>query len=257
MAELILTVDVGNTSTTCGVYDEEGLIKALFRFKTEKEVSSEEIFLKVSQFLNLFGIQPREIKGLSLACVVPPLENLWIEVGKRWFLREVVVASKETIGLPIDLWYPAEIGADRLANALGGWEKYKTSLIIVDFGTAITFDCISNEGVYLGGAIAPGVMLSMEALFRGTAKLPRIDLSIPPVRAIGKDTISALKSGLLFGFAGLTDSLVEKLSREMSENPRVIATGGLAGVIVPLTQRIERIDPTLTLDGLFYLWKKR
>ncbi|MEZ0343216.1 MAG: type III pantothenate kinase [Caldimicrobium sp.] len=257
MAELILTVDVGNTSTTCGVYDEKGLIKALFRFKTEKQVSSEELFLKVSQFLALFKLQAKDIKGLSLACVVPPLEGLWIEVGRRWFLREVVVASYETVKIPIDLKYPAEVGADRLANALGGWEKYKTSLIIVDFGTATTFDCISEKGVYLGGAIAPGIVLSMEALFRGTAKLPRIDFSKPPETAIGKDTVSALKSGLLFGFAGLTEFLIEKLSQEMASKPKVIATGGLASVISPLSTKIEMIDPTLTLDGLFYLWKKR
>ncbi|MGC8965974.1 MAG: type III pantothenate kinase [Caldimicrobium sp.] len=257
MSELILTVDIGNTTTTCGVYDEKGLIKALFRFKTEKQVSSEELFLKVSQFLSLFKIKSQDIKGLSLSCVVPPLEGLWVEVGRRWFLREVVVASSETIKIPIDLLYPGEVGADRLANALGGWEKYRTALIIVDFGTAITFDCLSEKGVYLGGAIAPGIFLSMEALFRGTAKLPRIDLSKPPEKAIGKDTVSALKSGLLFGFAGLTDSLIEKLSEEMPFKPKVIATGGLAPIIFPLTKNIEKIDPTLTLDGLFYLWKNR
>lgn len=257
MQELILTVDIGNTSTCCGVYEESGLLKALFKFKTEREIASEELFIKVLSFLRLYGIEARQIKGLSLSCVVPPLEGLWIEVGRRWFLREVVVASPETVKIPMRLRYPQEVGADRLVNVLAGWEKYRSALILVDFGTAITFDCVSSEGVYLGGAIAPGVMLAMESLFRGTAKLPRVDLSIPPERAIGNDTVSALKSGLLLGFAGLTDYLIDRLSEEMGEKPKVIATGGLVGLITSLSKRIEKIDPTLTLDGLFYLWKRR
>jgi type III pantothenate kinase len=257
MADLILAVDVGNTATTCGVFEEEGLLKALFSFKTESVVSSEELLIRVSGFLRLYGIELKDIKGLSLACVVPPVEGYWVEMGKRWLAREVVVASVKSVKIPLDLRYSAEVGADRLVNALGGWIKYQTSLIIVDFGTAITFDCISSEGIYLGGAISPGLVLSMEALFRGTAKLPRIDLSEPPERAIGKDTLSALKSGLLFGFAGLTDTMIERLSEEMQSNPLVIATGGLASYVAPLTKRIQRLDPTLTLEGLFYLWKNR
>lgn len=257
MADLILAVDVGNTATTCGVFEEEGLLKALFSFKTESVVSSEELLIRVSEFLRLYGIELKAIKGLSLACVVPPVEGYWVEMGKRWLAREVVVASVKSVKIPLDLRYSAEVGADRLVNALGGWIKYQTSLIIVDFGTAITFDCISSEGIYLGGAISPGLVLSMEALFRGTAKLPRIDLSEPPERAIGKDTLSALKSGLLFGFAGLTDTMIERLSEDMQGNPLVIATGGLASYVAPLTKRIQRLDPTLTLEGLFYLWKNR
>lgn len=257
MSDLILTVDVGNTATTCGIFEIEGLLRALFSFKTESVVSAEELLVKVKQFLGLFDIKLRDVKGLSLACVVPPVEGYWVEMGKRWLAREVVVASVETVRIPLDLHYSAEIGADRLVNALGGWIKYRTSLIIVDFGTAITFDCISSQGIYLGGAISPGIMLSMEALFKGTAKLPRIDLSKAPENPIGKDTISALKSGLLFGFAGLTDTMIEKLADEMQSNPLVIATGGLASFIAPLSKRIQKIDPILTLEGLFHLWKNR
>jgi len=257
MQDLILTIDVGNTSTTGGVYEEGGLLRALFRFKTEKMVSPEELFVKTLQFLKLYHLEAKEIKGLSLASVVPSLESLWVEVGRRWFLREVVVASPESVKIPMRLRYPQEVGADRLVNVLAGWEKYRSALIIVDFGTAITFDCVSSEGVYLGGAIAPGVMLAMESLFRGTAKLPRIDLSAPPERAIGNDTVSALKSGLLLGFAGLTDYLIERLSEELGTKPLVVATGGLANPIATLSKRLEKIDPTLTLDGLYYLWMRR
>ncbi len=257
MSDLILAVDVGNTATTCGVFEEGGLLRALFSFKTESVVSSEELLIRVRGFLRLYGIELKDIKGLSLACVVPPVEGYWVEMGRKWLAREVVVASVKSVKIPLDLHYSAEVGADRLVNALGGWIKYQTSLIIVDFGTAITFDCISSEGIYLGGAISPGLVLSMEALFKGTAKLPRIDLSEPPERAIGKDTLSALKSGLLFGFAGLTDTMIERLSEEMQDNPLIIATGGLAPYVAPLTKRIQRLDPTLTLEGLFYLWKNR
>lgn len=257
MSELILTVDVGNTATTCGLYEKEGPIKALFSFKTTMVTSAEELLAKINQFFILYKVSLSEIKGLSLSSVVPPLEDFWTELGKRWLAREVVVASKETVPLSLDLQYPTEVGADRLVNAFAGWRKYNRSLIIVDFGTAITFDCLSSEGVYLGGAIAPGLFLSMEALFRGTAKLPRIDLATPPERVIGKDTVSALKSGLLFGFVGLTDYLVKKLAQEMASSPLVLATGGLAGLIAPLSETIQKIDPTLTLDGLFFLWKDR
>ncbi len=253
---MLLAVDIGNTSTVCGVFEEKGNLAALFSFKTEIPVSTEEILIKLKNFLELYNITLRDIKGVCIACVVPPVLNWWVELGKKWLVREVVVADNTTVKIPIDLLYPSEIGADRLVNALAGWEKYKTSLIIVDFGTAITFDCISQEGVYLGGAIAPGLFIATEALFKKTAKLPKIDLSTPPSQAIGKDTISALKSGLLYGFAGLTDFLVEKLSREMGTHPKVIATGGVAQFIAPYSEKIEKIEPYLTLEGLYYLWKK-
>ncbi len=254
---MLLAVDIGNTSTVCGVFEEKGNITALFTFKTEIPVSSEEILIKLKNFLELYKIKLRDIKGLSIACVVPSALNYWVEMGKKWLAREVLVADHTTVDIPMDLLYPSEVGADRLINALAGWEKYKTSLIIVDFGTAITFDCISEKGVYLGGAIAPGLFISAEALFKKTAKLPKIDLSEIPLQTIGKDTISALKTGLLYGFTGLTDYLIDKLSKEMGSSPKVIATGGMAKFIVPLSKKIEKIDPYLTLEGLYYLWKQK
>ncbi|WP_028843003.1 type III pantothenate kinase [Thermodesulfobacterium thermophilum] len=254
---MLLTVDIGNTATTCGVFEKDGQLKALFSFKTYVPVSGEELLVKLKAYLDLYQIEFKELEGISIACVVPPVLNWWVEVGKRWLAKEVLIANHETVNIPLDLLYPCEVGADRLVNALAGWKKYQGPLIIVDFGTAITFDCISSTGVYLGGAIAPGIFISTEALFKGTAKLPKIDLSEPPSQAIGKDTISALKSGLLIGFAGLTDALVKKLFEEMGSNPKVIATGGLAKFLVPFTTTIEKIDPYLTLEGLYFLWKAR
>lgn len=254
MSELILTVDVGNTSTTCGVWEVEGTLTALFSFKTTQVVSCEELLIKLKDLLSLYNLSFYSIKGLSIACVVPPLEDFWIELGRRWLTREVIIANHETVPIEIDLLYPGEVGADRLVNAFAGWKKYRKPLIIVDFGTAITFDCVSERGVYLGGAIAPGLFLSMEALYRGTAKLPKVDLSNPPKLALGKDTISALKSGLIYGFAGLTDALVERLSKEIASEPLVLATGGLATYVAPHSRTISKIDPTITLEGLLYLW---
>ncbi len=254
---MLLAVDIGNTSTVCGIFEENGNLIAVFSFRTEIPVSSHEILVKVKSYLDIYKIELKDIKGLCIACVVPPALYWWVEMGKKLLSREVVIADYKTVKIDIDLLYPSEIGADRLVNALAGWEKYKSALIIVDFGTAITFDCISEKGIYLGGAIAPGLTISMDALFKKTAKLPKIDLSEPLERAIGKDTVSALKSGLLYGFAGLTDTLIDKLSAEMGISPQVLATGGLAKFVVPYSNKIKKIEPYLTLEGLYYLWKKK
>jgi type III pantothenate kinase len=255
--ELILTVDIGNTSTVCGVFNQEGGIEALFSFKTEIPVSAEEILVKLKSFFEIYKIVLKDIKGVAIACVVPPALKWWVEMGKKWLAREVLVANHQTVKIPLELAYPSEVGADRLVNVYAGWKKYKTSLIIVDFGTAITFDCVSEKGVYLGGAIAPGICIAKEALFKNTAKLPKVDLKDFPEKAIGNDTVSALKSGLLYGFVGLTDYLIEKLSKEMATRPRVIATGGMAHLIMPYSKKIEKLEPCLTLEGLFYLWQTR
>jgi type III pantothenate kinase len=254
---MLLAVDIGNTSTVCGIFEKEGNLRAIFSFKTEIPVSSHEVLAKIKPYFDIYNITLKDIEGVCIACVVPPALHWWVEMGKKLLAREVLVADHQTVKIPIDLLYPCEVGGDRLINALAGWEKYKTSLIIVDFGTAITFDCISEKGVYLGGAIAPGILISTEALFKKTAKLPKVDLSEPPLQVIGKDTVSALKSGLIYGFAGLTDFLVEKLSEEMGTSPKIIATGGLAKFIAPYSKKIEKIEPNLTLEGLYYLWKKK
>jgi type III pantothenate kinase len=254
---MLLTVDIGNTSTVCGVFEENGNLVATFSFKTEIPVSSHEVLARLKNFLDIYKIALKDLKGVCIACVVPPALHWWIEMGEKLLAREVLVADHQTVKIPIELLYPYEIGGDRLVNALAGWEKYKSSLIIVDFGTAITFDCVSEKGAYLGGAIAPGISISTEALFKKTAKLPKIDLSEPPSQVIGKDTISALKSGLIYGFIGLTDFLIERLSEEMGTNPKIIATGGLAKFIAPYSKKIEKIEPYLTLEGLYYLWKKK
>lgn len=256
MSEYLLTVDVGNTSTGFAIFHLDGALKACGSFRTETPVSTEELLVKLKGFLDLYQVKLYEIKGLSISSVVPSLTPFWVELGRKWLAREVLVASPETVPIKIDLKYPSEVGADRIVNAFSAWEKYRKACIVVDFGTATTFDCISEAGIYLGGAIAPGVLSASESLFFKTAKLPKIDLFSPPESPLGKDTISAMKSGILHGFACLADGLIDMLSSEMKTNPEVIATGGLARVISPLSRRIKRVEPLLTLQGLYLLWKR-
>jgi len=253
---VILAVDVGNTSTVCGVFEKDGALKKVFSFKTRNFVSAEELAAVLHGFFSLYGIGFQDFTGLVIACVVPPVLKWWKELGEKFFRGRILVAKAETVPIKIDLLYPSEVGADRLINALAGWKKYGTSLIIVDFGTAITFDCVSEKGVYLGGAISPGISIALEALFTRTAKLPKVDLSSPLKSPMGKDTESAIKSGLLLGFAGLTDRLVEELSVTMSSQPRILATGGLAPLILPYSKKVKYFDPYLTLEGLYFLWKE-
>ncbi len=253
---MILAVDVGNTSTVCGVFEKNGDLKKVFSFKTRSFVSAEELAATLYSFFSLYGFGFKDFTGLVIACVVPPVLKWWKELGEELFQGSVLVAEAGTVPIEVDLLYPSEVGADRLVNALAGWKKYGTALIIVDFGTAITFDCISEKGVYLGGAISPGLSISLEALFSKTAKLSKVDLSSPLKSPMGKDTESAIKSGLLLGFAGLTDRLVEELSLKMSTPPKILATGGLAPLILPYSKRVSLYDPHLTLEGLYFLWKE-
>jgi type III pantothenate kinase len=253
---MILTVDIGNTNTVCGVF-EEGHLRTHFRFRTDISLTADELALLLFDFLKLKGIEPDIIDTILIACVVPPLRETWQELSERYLGRGPFFAQAKDLGIPILLENPEEVGVDRVLNALAGWEKYRHSLIIIDYGTATTFDCVSDEGAYLGGAIAPGLMLAAESLFQKASMLPRVELFKPPPQAIGKNTLSALKSGLLFGFAALTDGLVARLALEFEEKPRVIATGGLARIMQKICYQIERVEPFLTLEGLKLWWDRK
>jgi type III pantothenate kinase len=160
------------------------------------------------------------------------------------------VDAKNCAGMPILLKNPAEVGADRIVNAVAAFHKYRQSLIVVDFGTATTFDAISQKGEYIGGAISPGIGIASEALFRKASKLPRVEIFVPPDNVIGKDTISSIKSGIIFGYAGLVDGIVRRMQKEMATDPKVIATGGLADLLFDVSDTIEVVEPALTLEGL-------
>ena len=253
---MILAVDIGNTNTVCGVF-QEGQLVAHFRFRTTLGLTADELGLLLINFLKLQGIEPKKIGILAVASVVPPLLPIWQEMGERYFGRPPLFAQAQEIGIPILLDRPEEVGIDRVLNALAAWERYRHAVIVIDYGTATTFDCVSDEGAYLGGAIAPGLMLAAEGLFQKTSMLPRVELFKPPPKAIGKDTFSALKSGLLYGFAALTDGLISRMTLEFQTKPRIIATGGLAPIMQKLCYQIEHVEPFLTLEGLRIWLEKR
>ncbi|HSH12638.1 MAG TPA: type III pantothenate kinase [Desulfurivibrionaceae bacterium] len=198
------------------------------------------------------------VTGVIIASVVPPIQGAWTTMARKYFGTEPLKVDrhlKSSIHVKTD--NPVEVGADRIVNAVAGFERYHTALIIVDFGTAITFDCVSGQGEYLGGAIAPGLGISLEALGSRTAKLPRVDISTPPPHAIGTNTVDAIKSGILLGYGGMVEELVRRICLEMApEVPTVIATGGMAGLIAPYAPSIKAIMPMLTLEGLLLLHER-
>jgi type III pantothenate kinase len=207
--------------------------------------------------LNLFersAQKPEDVKGVILASVVPPLTSIFRKLSQRYFQQTplVVDAALQT-GIRIQYDAPHEVGADRIVNAVAVCQRYGAPACVVDFGTATTFDALSAEGVYLGGAIAPGIGIAAEALFQQTAKLPRIDLLRPPA-VIGKNTVQSMQSGMLFGYVGLVEGMVTRFRAELGPDMKVIATGGLASLIAKETEVIDAVDPWLTLEGLRLIW---
>lgn len=251
---MLLAIDVGNTHTVMGVFNEERLV-ANWRIRTERERTSDELGVL---FSNLFATSPvamGSIEGAIIASVVPPLNNTVDELCRRYFnLTPLFVGPGIKTGMPILYDNPKEVGADRIVNAVAAYERYKDDLIVVDFGTATTFDCISSKGEYLGGAIAPGVMISCEALFQRASKLPRVEIFSQPRAAVAKDTISAMNAGIIYGYAGMVDGVVEAINAERGVQSKVVATGGLAKVIAPQSRTIQEVDELLTLLGLRTLY---
>ncbi len=247
---MLLAIDVGNTHTVMGVFNDERLV-ANWRIRTERERTSDELGVL---FSNLFATSPvamGSIEGAIIASVVPPLNNTVDELCQRYFgLTPLFVGPGIKTGMPILYDNPKEVGADRIVNAVAAYERYKDDLVVVDFGTATTFDCISANGEYLGGAIAPGVQISCEALFQRASKLPRVEIFGQPRAAVAKDTISAMNSGIIYGYAGMVDGVVDAINAERGVTCKVVATGGLAKVIAPQSKAIQEVDELLTLLGL-------
>lgn len=253
---MIITVDIGNSHTVVGIFKGQELL-ADWRVKTDRQGTSHEIAATLYGLLAMKSISFSEIHGFILACVVPQVLASWLEFAHTIVDHPLQVDYRMDTGITVKTDTPSEVGADRIVNAVAAFSKYQSSLIIVDFGTAITFDCVSSRAEYLGGAIAPGIGISREALGKQTAKLPRVDISTPPMRAIGTSTVEAIKSGILFGYGGLVDGLIKKIKKEFTpENPKVIATGGMAALIAPYTDSIEDVVPLLTLEGLRLLYER-
>lgn len=246
---MLLVVDVGNTNMVIGLYDGERLVHD-FRLETSKGRTSDEYHVLLLNLLQLAGVGRSDVRASILASVVPPLNDTVIDAVDRAFDHEIMIVGPGIkTGMPVLAENPREVGADRIVNSVAAYERVGRAAIVVDFGTATTFDCISNKGEYLGGAIAPGMEISANALFARAAKLPRSEIARPP-RAIGRNTVHSMQAGIVFGYVGLVDGLVRRLSAEMESDVTVIATGGLANLIEPDSETIDEIDEFLTLEGL-------
>jgi type III pantothenate kinase len=250
---MILTININNTHTTLGVFRGEALA-ADWRLATDRLRTVDEYGLLVRSLFKEAGLRPQETEGIILASVVPPVTATFVSVCQRYFQRDPLqVGPGVKTSLSIKYENPREVGADRVAGAVAAIKLYGPPLIIVDLGTATTFDAIGAKGDYLGGAIAPGLGIAAEALFSRTAKLPRIELARPKT-AIGKNTVHAMQSGLIFGYAALVDGMVRRFAAEMHCQPKVIATGGLAETMGD-AETIEVVDPHLTLHGLRLIYE--
>ena len=252
---MLLAVDVGNTNIVLGVYKGREL-KVSWRISTNKEQTGDEYGIIFKNLFAQAGIDDSLLTGMIVSSVVPPLMFSLEEMAKRYFhLDPLVVGPGMKTGLNIKIDNPREVGADRIVNAVAGIELYGGPLIIVDFGTATTFDAISKSGEYLGGAIAPGISISTEALFQRAAKLPRVEL-VKPKRIIGRDTISSMQSGIIYGFIGQVDGIVKRMMQEFPEKPKVVATGGLAALLAADSETLEIVNPLLTLEGLLIIYER-
>ena len=252
---MLFVIDVGNTHTVCGVFAQEELLHH-WRVLTEPERTVDEFGLLLGNFFTLNGIKPREIKGLIISCVVPPMLPILEEMAEKYFhIKPLVVGPGIKTGMPIFYDNPTEVGADRIVNAVAAYEQYHQELIVVDFGTATTFDYITAKGEYRGGAIAPGIGISMEGLFQRASKLPRVEV-LKPKEVIGKNTVHSMQSGIFYGYVGLVDEMVRRMREETRSDPKVVATGGWARLIASESQAIHDVDELLTLKGLKIIYQR-
>lgn len=252
---MLFTVDVGNTNIVLGVYQGKELISH-WRIVTKQEQTDDEYGILISNLFQLSKLDMSMTTGVIVSCVVPPMARTIKELCTKYFgLIPLFVGPGIKTGMPIRYDNPHEVGADRIVNAVAAYERHKQSLIIVDFGTATTFDYVSPRGEYMGGAIAPGIGISSEALFIRASKLPRIEL-IKPESVIGKNTVASLQAGIVYGYIAMVDGLVEQIKKEVKTNPRVIATGGMASFVAEASHTIEEVDDLLTLEGLRLIYEK-
>jgi type III pantothenate kinase len=253
---VLLAIDVGNTQTHLGGF-RDGELAEHWRFQTRAGATGDEIAERIAGLLALSGIEVAEVDAIVVSSVVPPLGAEYEAMARRYYHDASCLAVGPGIktGMPIRIDNPYEVGADRLVNAIAAYDRIGGCCVVVDFGTGINFDAVSADGEYLGGAIAPGVEISLTALTERGARIPRIDLAEPET-AIGKSTRGAIQSGVIFGFAGLIDGIARRLERELGGDPAFIATGGLASAIVPFCESIDEVDDLLTLTGLRLIWER-
>ena len=249
---MLLVIDVGNTNTVIGVYKEDVLVED-WRIKTIRDTTADEFNVLIKAlFKDSNAVNAEAIKKVLISSVVPPSAPILNAFCKRYLNLIPIWITPELVRslMPVLYKNPDEVGADRIVNAIAAYDKYKKALIVVDFGTATTFDVISAKGEYIGGAITPGVAISSEALFQKASRLPRVEIFQPTDKVIGRDTIESIKSGIIYGYASLVDGMVERMKKEMNFSPFVIATGGLSPLISSVSEKIDSVEESLTLDGL-------
>jgi type III pantothenate kinase len=252
---LLLTIDAGNTNTVLGVH-EGAELRAHWRLTTRREQTADEYGILVRNLFSGSGIEPSHISGVALASVVPPLTPVLVALSREYLGSEpLVVEPGVRTGMPILYEPPGDVGADRIVNGVAAFAAYGGPAIVVDFGTATTFDVVTRKGEYLGGVICPGIGISSDALFQRAARLPRVDVRHPG-RVIGRTTVASMQAGLFFGYADMVEGLLARIKAELGEPARVVATGGLAESLASEIPSIEKVDPVLTLTGLRLIWER-
>lgn len=253
---MLFCIDIGNTNIVLGISDQDKILEH-WRIRTERDITADELGILIRNLFGASNIKMVEVKDVIISCVVPPLLNT-VEVfcHKYFNVSPLIVSPGIKTGMPIIYDNPKEVGADRIVNAVGAYEKYKTGLVVVDFGTATTFDCVSQEGAWIGGAIAPGVIISCEALFQKASKLPRVEIFAKPKNVIAKDTMSSMNSGIIYGYSGLVDGIIRRIIKEIGYDMTIVATGGLAYIIYDVAETIDHVEEFLTLEGLMAIFKR-
>lgn len=255
---MLLVVDVGNTQTHFGVFESgRDTIAEDWRFATVRDSTGDELGAALSNLLALRGRRFSDIQHAIVSSTVPQLSEQWTSMSERYLKIEMLVVGPAIrTGMPIRMDNPREVGADRLVNAVAAYERVQGACVVVDFGTALTYDVVSEAGEYLGGIISPGAEISIDALYERAAKLPKVELA-PPRSLIGKSTVDAIRSGIVFGFAAQVDGIVRRLREELGPDTKVLATGGLARALVPEVRvSIDEVDDLLTLTGLRLIWER-
>ena len=252
---MLMVLDVGNTNIVLGVFEGKGLVRN-WRISTNKDKTADEYGLQIRMLFEYSGIKCSDMAAVIISSVVPTVMSALESMSANYFgIKPLVVGPGVKTAMPIRYDNPKEVGADRIVNAIAAYEIYGGPLIVVDFGTATTFDAISADGAYLGGAIAPGIGISTEALYTKAAKLPRIEL-LKPKAVIGKNTVSSMQSGIIYGFVGQADGIVSRMKKEMGGKAYVVATGGLAELISNESGLIDTINSNLTLEGLRIIYER-
>jgi type III pantothenate kinase len=251
---MLLTIDIGNTNITIGVFEKDKL-RHTWRMETARNKMPDEYAIFLLNAFNHKGLKPEDITGMAMCSTVPPLVIIFTEMLQRYFnMHPLVVGPGTKTGVRIRMDNPKEVGPDRIANTVAAHHLYKGPTIVVDVGTATTFDIVTAKGDYIGGVIAPGIALAAEALFSRTAALPRIEL-VAPKQTIGPNTISAMQSGVVYGYVGLIEGIIERIQRELEAKATVVATGGYAYIITPETKIIDTVNPDITLIGLGLIYE--